>query len=390
MISKKQYIIITPYFPSEFSHVGSYIYDQAKAINKTNDFAVKVIKVVSIFSKESDYIFNDIQVVIFKVIDFPFFIFPGVFNWFNSIRIRKFLEKKNIINNLYVVHAHVCYLAAYLANAINIISRVKRIVQHHGIDALQLLNGRFGYIRRLQYNFIKNRSIKQLNEMELNVSVSKRVENELHTFESYSPKNEYVLYNGVDRTKFYNMNLVKSTDFFYVGCIANFWEIKDQISLIQAIEILIKEGVTDIFLKLLGSGEKLDYCRRYVNDNNLTNYIHFEKERKHRDLNIFYNSLDLFVLPSYYEASACVLMEAWATDLPIISIKNQGFAELIPINEKKNLLAEKKSPISLKEKIFNEYQRNRIYPFDAKYDIKNTIHNFLLLDIFERDVERVI
>ena len=42
-INKKLYIIITPYFPSEYSHVGSYIYDQAKAINNTNDFVVKVI-----------------------------------------------------------------------------------------------------------------------------------------------------------------------------------------------------------------------------------------------------------------------------------------------------------------------------------------------------------
>ena len=66
---------------------------------------------------------------------------------------------------------------------------------------------------------------------------------------------------------------------------------------------------------------------------------------------IFYNEIDLFVLPSYYEASACVLMEAWATDTPIVSIKKQGIAELIPIKEIDNLLADEKSPESLKEKV---------------------------------------
>ena len=231
-------------------------------------------------------------------------------------------------------------------------------------------------------------SIKQLNDVDLNVSVSKRVENELHTFQAYSPKNEYVLYNGVDRTKFYNMDILKSSDFFYIGCIANFWRIKDQISLIKAVEMLIQEGLKDICLKLLGTGDTLLSCKKYVDDNNLKEYIHFEKERKHTALNHFYNSLNLFVLPSFYEASACVLMEAWATEIPIISIKDQGIAELIPAHEDKNLLAEEKSPQSLKEKIYKEYQRNRKYPFDPKYDIQNTISNFLLLDIFKINNER--
>jgi len=85
MINKKTYLIITPYFPSEFSHVGSYVYDQAKAIKDTGHFVVKVIKIVSLFSKEKDYKFNDISVEVFRTIDFPFFILPGLFNWFNSI-----------------------------------------------------------------------------------------------------------------------------------------------------------------------------------------------------------------------------------------------------------------------------------------------------------------
>ena len=60
-------------------------------------------------------------------------------------------------------------------------------------------------------------------------------------------------------------------------------------------------------------------------------------------------------------------MEAWDTDTPIISIKKQGIAELIPKHEVNNLLVNEKSPALLKEKILGEYQRKRKYPFDEKY-----------------------
>jgi len=207
----------------------------------------------------------------------------------------------------------------------------------------------------------------------------------LHVFNSYHPKDEYILYNGVDREKFYPIaNTIKS-DKYSIGCIANFWKIKDHISLIKAIDLIVLDGITNIELKLIGSGEKLDLCKQFVSDHNLSSYIFFEKERPHTLINNFYNEIDLFILSSYYEASACVLMEAWATDTPILSIKDQGIAELIPENEKNNLLADKKSPESLKEKIIGEYKRKRSYPFNDNYDIKNTIKQFTKYSFFKSD-----
>ena len=123
-----------------------------------------------------------------------------------------------------------------------------------------------------------------------------------------------------------------------------------------------------------------------MKENNLSSFVIFEKERAHTEINKFYNEIDLFVLSSYFEASACVLMEAWATDTPILSIKKQGIAELIPKHEVNNLLVNEKSPALLKEKILGEYQRKRKYPFDAKYDIKNTISEFLNYNFFKRNV----
>ena len=67
MKNKKKYIVISPLFPNDNSHAGSYIYDQVKTIIDLSDYNVKVIKVTSIFSSEKDYNFKGIEVKIFNL-----------------------------------------------------------------------------------------------------------------------------------------------------------------------------------------------------------------------------------------------------------------------------------------------------------------------------------
>ena len=52
----------------------------------------------------------------------------------------------------------------------------------------------------------------------------------------------------------------------------------------------------------------------------LEKHFDFKEELKHTDLNIFYNQLDLFVLPSFNEALGCVYLESWATNTPFIGV----------------------------------------------------------------------
>ena len=74
---------------------------------------------------------------------------------------------------------------------------------------------------------------------------------------------------------------------------------------IKSIRILIDTGVK-IKLRLIGTGKTLNSCKKYVNDNNLSEFILFEKELEHHKLNKFYNEIDLFVLPSYYGFRLCL------------------------------------------------------------------------------------
>ena len=376
MDNKKTYLVITPFFPSKNSFVGNYIFDQINEIRYQSDFNIKVIKVVSAFSVEKDYKFEGFEIMIFRVMDLPFFISPGIFNELNTNRFKSFLKNKKI-NDVIISHAHVSYPASYLQNILD----CKKIVQHHGLDVLQLLNGRSNFIMKLQKNYLIRNTIRQLNHSDLNIGVSELVLSQLREYPTYSPKDELVLYNGVDTSKFYPIKGDVNRS-FTIGSVANFWEIKDQITLIKAIELLILDGINDIQLKLIGTGKTLDLCKKFVKDHNLSEFVIFEKERAHNLINSFYNEIDLFVLPSYYEALGCVYLESWSTNTPFIAIKCQGISELIPDYEINNLLADEKSPSSLKEKILGEYMKKRSFPFDEKYDIKNTIKEFMNYSFF--------
>ena len=368
--------MITPFFPSIDSFVGSYIFDKSNEIRKQTEFDVRIVKTVSLFSSEKDYEFNGFKVSIFKTIDFPFFILPGMFNKINRKRFLDFLIKKGIKNVQYS-HSHVTYPASYLVDDLI----CKKIVQHHGKDVLQLQNGRCGFAKKIQKNFLIKNSLNHLNKADLNVGVSQLVLDKLNEFQGYCQKNELVLYNGVDTSKFFPIK--KCNKIFTIGCVANFWKIKDHITLIKSVKKIVEEG-KEIKLRLIGSGPTLNTCLKFVKNNNLSKNIIFEKEIEHENLNQFFNEIDLFVLPSYYEALGCVYLESWATNTPFIGVKNQGIAEIAPDAER--MLVSEKNPNELAEKIKffinNDFKLTNVEAFA----LKNTISNFLLNKILKADV----
>ena len=163
MLRDGTYLIITPFFPSKGSHNGSYIYDQINEIKNQTNFNIRVIKVVSLFSTEINYEYKGFKVSVLKIIDIPFFIFPGLFNFINKKRVLKLLKQDNI-GPIAMVHGHVTYPSAFLSNCISAKYRSNLIVQHHGLDVLQLQNGRSNFIKKNQRIYLIKNSIKQLNK----------------------------------------------------------------------------------------------------------------------------------------------------------------------------------------------------------------------------------
>ena len=374
---KNKYICITPFFPSKNSCEGIFIYDQILEIKRQTNLDILIIKLSSIYKNEDSYKYKGITVHIFKLLDLPRFYFAGLFSKINGKRFYFFLKKITNINSITHIHGHVNYPSAFLISYLKKKISFFSIIQHHGLDVYQKRH--FNFFQRIFYNvYFHPNSVKILNELDLVVGVSNKVLESLKKSKNYLPKRELVVYNGVDKSKFYKLTNKQNKNKFVIGCIGNFWITKGQKVLINAVDILLKNHFDNIEIKFVGKGKNLNYIKNYVKELKLDNYINFKEYIENHNLNQFYNSIDIFVLPSYYEALGCVYMEAWSTETPFIGIENQGISELLNEKQKVKMLSKEKDAADLSEKILFFYN-NRSYTneFNSKFYLNNTIKNFL-------------
>ena len=378
------YLFLTPFFPNQKSFRGSYLLDQSIEINKQIDDDVLVIILGSFFSKNKSYEINGIKCEIFRIIDFPSFFFPGFFNFLNQLRFNQFLAKKKIvITSESVVHGHINYPSLHFLKNIKKKYNCKTILQHHALDVLQFKTGRIKLLKTIQNRWIKYRFLKDYSFADLHLGVSQKVLDNLINIVPQIKQRSSVLYNGVDTSKFYSLNNTLLS--FKIGCVANFWPLKDQMTLIKSIELINnKYSNYDIECIFVGEGPTLKMCKEYIAKKNIVN-IKFIDSINHDKLNDFYNDLSLFVLPSFYEALGCVFLESWATGTPFIAVENQGIEELICADNKEMQLITKGDYKELSKKILHFYHNKKRVVFNQNYNIKNTIGKFLKQTIHLND-----
>lgn len=371
------YLTITPFFPTKQSFRGPYIVDQVKTIQNSKKFRVIVLKPKSFFSNEMDYVYDNIFVYRFNVYNLPSYIFPFLFNKFSCNSLLNKLNKINVnLNEVSIAHAH-STSNGYLLSAIKRYNpKIKTILQHHGFDVLNQDLGilsQFRWYRLLMQKYSSN----ICNKVDLHVGVSDKTINYLKSFKEINIKNAYRLYNGVDLNKFYKIEGLKDTRYFKIGCIANFWPLKDQITLIKAVQQLIKNGMIDLHVVFIGSGATLKLCMTYIRDNKLDNFFEFKKEVQHHELINFYNSINLFVLPSYYEAFGCVYTEAFACGVNFMAVNNQGISEYIYPEDEDKWLIEPGDFNALVERINNFRKYNYVQRLKYPIDINSLVGAFL-------------
>lgn len=333
MLLKPIYLVVTPFFPSNTSFRGPYIYDQVRAIERSGKYRVVVMMGTSWLFPTPDYEYEGVKVNRFKLYDLPSDVWPGSNTWLSLRSFDKALKRLNIkYENIAVVHAHVTGNARFANHVKSKNSKCLTVLQHHGYDVLGLLTGRYRDKEWHKKQAIRY-GVHECNKIDLHIGVSQEVLRYLEEFDGIRLKDKYVLYNGVDTKKFYQKQIRADYTIqkpFTIGCVANFWELKDQITLIKAVEILIKAGLKNIKVSFVGTGYTRVFCEHYVEKHGLSSYFEFNNEVDHTQLNAYYNTLDLFVLPSYWDSFGCVYVEAYACGVPFMTARGTGITELIP------------------------------------------------------------
>ncbi len=371
--------MVTPFFPEPGDFHGPYVLDQVKAIARTGDYRVVVIKPFPFWKKAVDYEIDGVKVYRCPSWALPSNVWP---NWLSDILsanalLRKLRSIGVQIKDIAVCHAHVASLGFYSLAIKRKNPQCLSSVQHHGFDVFGLTDGFFAG-KKWHDRLCIRRGRQICNSVDLNIGVSKKTLDYVKSYPGVSLKKEYVLYNGVDTSKFYPPAVASKNARFTIGCIGNFWPIKDQMTLIRAVEHIVNSGIKDILVRFIGTGVTRSDCEQYVRDHSLTEYISFENEVMHDQLLSFYQALDLFVLPSYWEAFGCVYTEAYACGVPFIAVKGQGISEIVPEEDHDSWLIERGDADSLSNLIENCMTNHPKQKLSEEIDIDKTIKKMML------------
>jgi len=186
---------------------------------------------------------------------------------------------------------------------------------------------------------------------------------------------------GVFRDTIHKENR-NDSDYFTLGLMSWFWEKKGIGYLLEAFRVLKVNGFENIKLKLAGDGPLKNKFTSFIEENDLSSNIELIGKIKGQEKDEFYNSLDVFVLPSIelkndQDGIPVVLMEAIAYSLPIISTNVSGIPEIC-INDYNGKLIEERNAQKIADSILEiynnkenliEYSKNS-YTMSKKYDIE--------------------
>ncbi len=394
----KYYICITPFFPSSSNWRGAYILDQVKAIERNSNYKVLVFKPCGLFKMGQQYDIEGITVYPIPSWFMPSYFFNGLGGTINSRNFFKKLCGMGIaMENVAVIHVHTAGFSCYLIGIKQINPQIKTVVQYHDLDPFQIRLGKFaGWKTNITYRVTK--FAKQFENIDLHLCISERTQYNLihfpkaHPNEKYLPYlkaldvaqglsipmeiKSYVLYNGVDLSLFHSLDEKQEHSIFRIGCVANFQELKDHITLIKAIELISKKyPMLELLVSFIGSGPTKASCIKYIQSHRLSKYFKFENEVTHNQLPKYFNTIDLFVLPSYFEGFGCVYTEAAACNVPFVGCLNQGYSEYLKDKDKSLWLIEPHDYIRLSEiitrQIFHPIKQSLCHTYDINTLVKN-------------------
>ena len=396
-MSRQIYLYITSYFPRpEAPSSCTFVYNQAMAIKRARpDFDIVIINT----NYDGDYIYRGMRVYGVRQFTAGRWLSPC---WLNKINERRFLSalgRAGIeLSEVFVAHGHLIGAATYLNFLKRMDASIKTLLQLHDADPLGMLlggEGLFGFKKRRYFAYHR----KVIARVDILVAISENVARVVReaphqqVFNQYEPMRRamrilrrfnpierlpsvYVLHNGVDRRLFQRGARIeqRNGDVFVIGCVGVFRDLKGQDVLIDAVSSLQK-SIPNLKVRFVRGGPTLEKCKEMAREKNVN--AEFISEMQQSQLKDFYASLDLFVLPSYFEGLGCVFLEAWSCGVPFITCEGQGIDDYILPEDRRMWLCKQRNPEDLAQKILYYYKNRPQQRLAAETDIDVLIPKFL-------------
>lgn len=158
------------------------------------------------------------------------------------------------------------------------------------------------------------------------IAVSKGIESYIKESISLSV-NTICIYNGIycEKPQKSEWNEEQKLNFCYVGALQKG---KNQLELLKAVEILLRERIIDFHVTLVGEGGDYETeLREYCNRNNLDSYVTFAGYCN--DVMKLLDGMDVGVICSQNEAYGRVTVEYMFASMPVIGAKGSGTSEIV-------------------------------------------------------------
>jgi len=163
------------------------------------------------------------------------------------------------------------------------------------------------------------------------IAVAPEVKNFLVNYEALSPEDVTVIPNGVNTTLFHPCSSSEKKEarkFFgfgenemLVGTVGRLAAEKNQKLFLKAAQKALEQGLSATFV-LAGTGPEEGPLQRLADELGISGQVKFLGQVEERSR--FYRTLDRFALTSLHEGLPIVLLEAMASEIPVISTDLEG------------------------------------------------------------------
>lgn len=365
-LEKKSILLVSNMYPSDkYKHYGSFVKNSYELL------------------QDSGYIMD--KVVIHKETS-------KIVKLLSYIKLHSLVILKSIFNNYDYIYVHYIShsaLGAIIAKKLSF--NVKLVLNAHGNDVVMDSPREIKNI---------NRSKKYIKDAYKVIVPSKYYKDVIVNDYNY-PKEDVIVYpsGGVNTGKFIKLDMAEAkknanlnTKYNYIGYVSRLEKDKGYDVFLRAISILKdKKEFKNYKYLVVGAGAEEEIFNNLVKELKLEDYLEIRNLVSQDELVNIYNSLDIFVFPTYRKSESLGLvgLEAMACETFVIASNNYGPTSYV-VNKKNGLLFKPQDENDLVEKIMDikklnkeeaKKMKSKARETAIKYDSINTKN--ILVEVFK-------